>query len=90
MLSRFLKVYIFTPADDLGTPHLSIYMVGVSISLAMAVQVISATVLGALLPLGASKFKLDPAVIASPVLSTVVDITGLLIYFTLAKLILGI
>ncbi|HPP40884.1 MAG TPA: magnesium transporter, partial [Candidatus Kapabacteria bacterium] len=38
----------------------------------------------------ATKFKLDPAVVASPALTTIVDITGLLIYFTTAKLLLGI
>jgi magnesium transporter len=87
----FLKVYIFTAAAEAGGAHsISLYMIGVAIGIALAVQVISATVLGALLPLIASKFKLDPAVIASPVLSTVVDITGLLLYFTCAKLILGI
>ncbi len=34
--------------------------------------------------------KWDPAVVASPALTTIVDITGLLIYFTTAKLLLGL
>ncbi len=57
---------------------------------ALAVQVVSATIIGALLPLGASALKLDPALVASPALTTVVDITGLLIYFGTVSLILGI
>ena len=43
-----------------------------------------------LLPLAAAKLKLDPAVVASPALTTIVDITGLLIYFYTVKWVLGI
>ena len=48
----------------------------------------SATLIGALLPLGAAKLKFDPAVVASPALTTIVDITGLTIFFLTTKLIL--
>lgn len=64
--------------------------IGFAIAIALSLQVITATMIGALLPLIASKLKFDPAVVASPALTTVVDITGLLIYFSVAKLILGI
>ncbi len=86
----FLKIFIFTSPSAIGPTELSLYMIGISIGIALAVQVITATVLGALLPLIASRFRLDPAVVASPVLSTIVDITGLLIYFSCAKIILRI
>jgi magnesium transporter len=64
--------------------------IGFVIAIALSLQVITATLIGAFLPMLASKFKLDPAVIASPALTTIVDITGLLIYFTTAKIILRI
>ncbi len=64
--------------------------IGFVIALALSLQVVTATMAGALLPLLASKFKFDPAIVASPALTTVVDITGLLIYFTTAKLLLNI
>jgi len=64
--------------------------IGFAIALALSLQVITATLIGTFLPLLVSKFKLDPAVVASPALTTVVDITGLLIYFTTAKTFLGI
>jgi len=51
---------------------------------------ITATRIGALLPPAAAKLKLDPAVVASPALTTLVDITGLLIFFVTLKLFLGI
>jgi magnesium transporter len=64
--------------------------IGLAIAVALALQVVTATLIGAVLPLIASAFKQDPAVVASPALTTVVDITGLLIYFTTAKVLLGI
>ncbi|MBW2065148.1 MAG: magnesium transporter [Deltaproteobacteria bacterium] len=65
-------------------------MIGLAVGAALGLQVITSTLIGALLPLGAAKMKFDPAVVASPALTTIVDITGLLIYFTTAKFLLGI
>ncbi|MCB2187924.1 MAG: magnesium transporter [Deltaproteobacteria bacterium] len=76
-----------------GTPlpaGFSLPKVGLVISLALGFQVVSATLIGAVLPLCAAKLKLDPAVVASPALTTIVDITGLLIYFGTAKVMLGV
>lgn len=67
----------------------SLLRIASAISLALGLQVITSTLIGALLPLGAAKMKLDPAVVASPALTTIVDITGLIIYFTIAKLMIG-
>lgn len=64
--------------------------IGFAIAIALAVQVITATIIGALLPLGAAALKLDPALVASPALTTVVDITGLFIYFATVSMLLGI
>lgn len=64
--------------------------VGLAIGCAFAIQVIMAALIGAALPLAASAFRLDPAVVASPILATLMDILGMLIYFSSAKLILNI
>jgi len=64
--------------------------IGFAIAVALGLQVVTATLIGAVLPLIAAAFKLDPAVVASPALTTTVDISGLLIYFTTAKIVLGI
>lgn len=64
--------------------------IGFAVAVALAVQVVSATIIGALLPLGAAALKLDPALVASPALTTIVDITGLFIYFGTVSIILGI
>ncbi|MBN1426383.1 magnesium transporter [Candidatus Fermentibacteria bacterium] len=64
--------------------------IGIAIAIALGLQVVTSTLIGAVLPLAAARAKLDPAVVASPALTTAVDITGLLIYFTTAKILLGI
>jgi len=68
----------------------SLSTIGFAIALALGIQVVTATLIGAVLPLAAAQVKFDPAVVASPALTTIVDITGLLIYFITAKLLLGI
>ena len=49
-----------------------------------------ATAVGALLPLAAARFGIDPALVSGPMMSTLVDATGLLIYFSIAQYILGL
>jgi len=68
----------------------SLGMIAMAVSVALGVQVVVATLVGALMPLLVSKLNRDPAVIASPALTTIVDITGLLIFFATVKLMLGI
>lgn len=69
---------------------LSLINVAFAISVALGLQVVSATIIGAVLPLLAAACKLDPALIASPAITTVVDITGLFLYFSIARAMLKI
>jgi magnesium transporter len=52
--------------------------------------VVWANLMGVVLPLLASRLRIDPTVISGPVMSTLVDATGLLIYFSLARVIIGL
>ena len=45
---------------------------------------------GSLLPLLAGRLGLDPAVLSAPFITTIVDASGLVIYFLIAKAILGV
>ena len=56
---------------------------------AMCVTVVLAKIVGCLLPIGAKAIKLDPAVMASPFITTIVDAVSLLVYFLFAKLLLA-
>jgi magnesium transporter len=85
----FARVALFAPNGNITGGH-SVAVIGAAIATAMGIQVITATLIGALLPLAAAQLKLDPAVVASPALTTIVDITGLLIFFVTIKLFLGI
>ena len=64
--------------------------IAVAIAVALSIQVVSATLIGATLPMIVAKAKMDPAVVASPAITTMVDITGLIIYFTTATMMLGL
>ncbi len=61
--------------------------IGMVVGMAMVGITLWSNLLGSLLPIVLTKFRLDPAVISSPLLTTVVDSTGLIIYFTLAKIV---
>jgi len=61
-----------------------------TVALAILTIVIWANALGAVLPLLATRLRIDPTVVSGPVMSTLVDATGLFIYFTVARLLMGL
>lgn len=71
-------------------PGYSLGGIAFCIAFALSLQVVSSALVGSGLPLLATVFKFDPAVVASPALTTIVDITGLFIYFNTARWILGL
>ena len=73
----------------LGNPSVTI-LVAATVSLSIVFIVMFAKLVGSLLPIGAEKIGLDPAVMANPLISTLTDAVSLLIYIYIAKLILGI
>jgi magnesium transporter len=62
--------------------------IGTVIGLSLVAVMLWSNLLGSLLPIVLTKLKLDPAVVSSPLLTTVIDATGLIIYFSIAGLIL--
>jgi len=63
---------------------------GLTIALAIFAIVLWANGLGSILPLLAAKLRIDPTVVSGPVMSTLVDATGLFIYLTIAGVMLGL
>ena len=84
----FIKIWL---VDRLlfGNPDITL-MVDAVVCLAMFVTVLLAKTVGAVLPMVAKVLKLDPAVMASPFITTIVDALSLLIYFLFATMLLGI
>lgn len=64
------------------------YMIYLVVCLAMLAAVIVAKLIGCSLPMLAKRLKLDPALMAGPMITTIVDAMALLIYFGLATLLL--
>ena len=65
-------------------------MVDLVVCLALCVTVVLAKIVGCMLPMAAKAVKLDPAVMASPFISTIVDALSLLVYFLFAKAVLHV
>lgn len=65
-------------------------LVSFVVCLSLFLTVLLAKVIGALLPIIADKLKLDPAVMANPIITTIVDAGSLLVYFKVATLLLGL
>jgi magnesium transporter len=58
--------------------------VGITVGVSVVLVCIWAATVGSLMPLMAKAIKIDPAVISAPLVTTLVDATGLLIYFAVA------
>lgn len=83
------RVLFFSGAHETQA-DVTLSTVAFIVGLALSVQVITSSVVGAILPLLAKLCRIDPAVIASPAITTFVDVSGLLIYFQFAKWALGL
>ncbi|ROS01208.1 magnesium transporter [Sinobacterium caligoides] len=69
---------------------LTLGQLGFAIAISLFFQVVSSTVIGASLPILAKYCNKDPAVVASPAITTIVDISGMLIYFYCTTVLLGL
>ena len=65
-------------------------LINAVVCLTLAVTVVCAKFVGCVLPMVAKVMKLDPAVMASPFISTIVDALSLLVYFLFANMLLGV
>lgn len=65
-------------------------MVGLTVSMSLVGVVMWGTITGSMIPILLKKLKLDPATSSAPFVATLVDVTGLIIYFTAAAILLGL
>ena len=86
LLGLGMAVIAYVRAGTWGSdPALSL-----TVALAIFTIVVWANGLGSILPLLATALHIDPTVVSGPVMSTLVDATGLFIYFTMARVIMGL
>ena len=74
---NFVKQTICSPSTDI--------MVDLTVSVSMGFVVVVAKAMGCVLPIGAKVCKLDPAIMAGPLITTVVDAVALVIFFNVAQ-----
>lgn len=77
LIDRLIFGYDYTP------------LVSLAVSLALFGTIFIAKFVGCMLPLLAKKIKLDPAVVASPFITTIVDVLSLIVYCSISIAILG-
>ena len=65
-------------------------LIAIVVAITLILIVLAAKLIGGILPIIAKKMKLDPALMASPIITTIVDIFSVTVFFTLASLILKI
>ncbi|HHT97655.1 MAG TPA: magnesium transporter [Clostridiales bacterium] len=78
---NFVRLFLIEKVDSL---------VNVTVCVSLFITVVLAKVVGGILPIIAKKLKLDPAIMAGPLITTIVDAVALLAYFSLASGLLGI
>jgi magnesium transporter len=81
MISLFLLIYHSLMYQQ--------YQVGIAISTSIIVVILFAATLGTLVPLFLHRNKIDPAIATGPFITTTNDVFGIIIYFGIARLILG-
>ncbi|EAR57118.1 hypothetical protein SKA34_18589 [Photobacterium sp. SKA34] len=80
---------IFFSGDVVLPNGMHLEQVALAIGIAISIQVVISTSVGGVLPMLARTLNLDPAVLVSPVLASMVDITGMVVYFKTVNWMLG-
>ncbi len=78
---NFLRIYLL---DKVGI------LIALTVSGSLFITVVTAKIVGSLLPIAAKKLRLDPAIMAGPLITTIVDALALLAYFRIATWLLGL
>ena len=78
---NFLRIYIMNEQN---------LLMALTVTLSLILTVIIAKSLGCLLPIAAKKIRIDPAVMAAPIITTIADAFSLILYFSMARMIMRI
>jgi magnesium transporter len=82
-----LRIVLWPGREDIYGPHFG--WVGVAVGLSVVGVVMFGTMCGSMLPFLLRRLGLDPAAASAPFVATLVDVTGVVIYFTVASAILA-
>ena len=82
----FFRVSIWSMFSSLYGPHW--LLVAITVAFSTAGVVLWGSLCGSMMPIFLKRLGLDPATSSAPFVATLVDVTGLIIYFTIANVIL--
>ena len=82
----FVRIGIWTLFSDIYGPYW--FLVGLTVAFSLVLIVLWGTLAGAMLPFVLKRVGFDPATSSAPLVATLVDVTGLVIYFTVAIILL--
>ena len=82
----FLRIVIWAQFSDIYGPHWA--LVGVTVGCSLVGVVLWGSLIGSMLPLGLKRLGFDPATSSAPFVATLVDVTGLIIYFSVGYAVL--
>ncbi len=82
----FFRVAMWSHFSEQPEPHW--ILIGLTVAVALVGVVLWGTITGSMFPLILKRIGLDPATASAPFVATLVDVTGLIIYFTAALLLL--
>ena len=85
-LIGFMRIYIWSLFSHIYGPHWQ--LVGLTVSCALVGVVLWGSLAGSMLPLLLKRLGADPATSSAPFVATLVDVTGLVIYFSIAVMIM--
>lgn len=79
--ANFLRIYLLEKVD---------LFIALTVSVTLFATVVLSKIIGGILPIVAKKLNIDPAIMAGPLITTIVDALSLILYFSMASWILGI
>ena len=80
-LVNLVRIYLMNGRD---------LVLSLTVTISLFATILMAKTIASLLPMLAKRIKIDPAVMAAPMITTIVDAAALLIYFSVAKFMLGV
>lgn len=80
-VANYMRIIILYPDSE---------MMALAVSISLVATIMMAKIIGGTLPMLVRIIKLDPAIVSGPLITTIVDIGALLVYFAIARAILGL
>ncbi|MDP7287223.1 MAG: magnesium transporter [Phycisphaerae bacterium] len=86
----FGAAYVIAPMAEAGDEKIDIPHIALAVSMAITLAVTMANIIGSMLPFAFKRVGLDPAVTSGPFIASIMDVSAILVYFSIATAILNV